>query len=465
MLSSKAPDTVLRQLETISPELLQADPAAILVLMRRLFTWGQIPKMLELRGLLLEAVSEDGGLPEEERGSLLGECDLIMSFLCYNDIEKMSLLHQSACSRMTRPAASIRTYGTYTFGSPSVLMMFHRTAGAMAQEVQAMNRAMPYYYQVTQEHGAGAELIMEAEAAFYRGDFHFAKLLNTRAEYRTAEKHQVFLQLCCSFLSMRMQLFDPQQAAPAPDEQALRRLHNATLLLTFDGIRAYCAALLDAPERIPPAFSRHQLAQLQILNPAKPMLAMIENQVYLAQGCFEQAAVRSEALLQPCLRLHYALVALHAHLQAAAAYGQLGRREQAAAALQQALDLAVPDNCVVPFAENYRLLAPLLHAPDCTAPPEFLQRIHALGEAFLSRRAALRQPPARPAVAAALSERELEIAQLAAGRATNREIAAKLFLSEGTVKQYISQIYSKLQLDGDARTKRSRLAALLKAAD
>ena len=46
-------------------------------------------------------------------------------------------------------------------------------------------------------------------------------------------------------------------------------------------------------------------------------------------------------------------------------------------------------------------------------------------------------------------------------RLSNREIAERLFLSEGSVKQYVNQIYSKLHIDGDTRTKRTRLTELL----
>lgn len=59
-----------------------------------------------------------------------------------------------------------------------------------------------------------------------------------------------------------------------------------------------------------------------------------------------------------------------------------------------------------------------------------------------------------------LSERELSLARLMAGRRTNREIAEALYLSEGTVKQYINRIYSKLQLTGSAQEKRRALIAL-----
>ena len=43
------------------------------------------------------------------------------------------------------------------------------------------------------------------------------------------------------------------------------------------------------------------------------------------------------------------------------------------------------------------------------------------------------------------------------------EIAQQLLLSEGSVKQYVKQIYSKLHIDGDTRTKRRRLNELLEA--
>ena len=72
---------------------------------------------------------------DEERGNLLGECDLIMSFLCYNDIGAMSQLHRRASSQMSRPAISIQNNGGWTFGSPSVLMMFYRGPGQLESEL------------------------------------------------------------------------------------------------------------------------------------------------------------------------------------------------------------------------------------------------------------------------------------------------------------------------------------------
>lgn len=45
-----------------------------------------------------------------------------------------------------------------------------------------------------------------------------------------------------------------------------------------------------------------------------------------------------------------------------------------------------------------------------------------------------------------LTDRELEILQLLAERRTNAEIAAQLFLSQNTVRNYVSAIFAKLQV-------------------
>ena len=68
-----------------------------------------------------------------------------------------------------------------------------------------------------------------------------------------------------------------------------------------------------------------------------------------------------------------------------------------------------------------------------------------------------------PKIAAELTEQEQRIIELLAERLSNREIAEKLFLSEGTIKQYINRIYAKLQISGDVRTKRRQLIELLSA--
>ena len=109
----------------------------------------------------------------------------------------------------------------------------------------------------------------------------------------------------------------------------------------------------------------------------------------------------------------------------------------------------------MPFVENYDILKPLL---EREIKNDLISKIIELGEAAAARSAA----GTRPAAFDVLTPREFEIVELMAQRLSNREIAEKLYLSEGSVKQYVNQIYSKLHIEGDTRTKRKHLAELLR---
>ena len=462
LLSALHPEELLERLNACPEEVLTRHPTAILVLMRRLFTWRQIPKMLQLKALLERAIAESPDMPEEERGNLLGECDLIMSFLLYNDITKMSRLHRSASRQMSRPAVTIQAGSSWTFGSPSVLMMYYRAPGELQKETHEMHECMPHYYRITNGHGLGAELVMDAEASFMQGKLREAEIGLERARAAIAGSRQENMALCCDFLELRLLRSGGRHRLDIKARaEALLARHDVVLLNMFESILAYYYALLQEPEKIPDVFRLHRLDTVNYFAPGKPMMELIENQVYLAQGEFPRVIGRSEPLLSVCGSLHYALVALHIRLQTASAYEALGNRAMARKLLVRALEDAEPDGFVLPFAENAPYLMDLYLALSRELETPFAASVCELSERWLSQQqtSGSRQEPIE--ALRELSERERSVAQLMALRKTNREIAETLFLSEGTVKQYINRIYSKLQLTGTAQEKRRALTALL----
>ena len=457
LLASLKPSKVLEMLEQCPIEVLRAHPSAILVLMRRMFTWRQIGKMMELKKILLTAIDESPELSAEDRGNLLGECDLIMSFLCYNDISAMSCLHRSAGRQMSRPALSIRNDGGWTFGSPSVLMMFHRTPGNLGKELAEMDECMPYYYKITCGHGRGAEKIMRAEASFMQGRLIDAHIELETAYTQTEANSQENMTLCCDFLMQRLSLYMDITQRYSFEERytSLLQYHNTEWINIWNAANAYYHALRGETAQIPEIFARHRLSAVNMLAPCRPMMEMIDNQVYLAQGDYAKVIGRSTELSALCAGMHYALVGLHIRLQTAAAYVELGKSEEACAWLTQAVSDAALDGFVLPFAENYSYIKPILASQTSNA---FIARIIELGEAMQQRMQNI-----RPAALAVLTEREYSIVKLIAMRLSNKEIGQKLFLSEGSVKQYVNQIYAKLHIEGSTRTKRKELAELLSA--
>lgn len=463
LLASLKPEEVLEVLNRCPVSVLKEYPLAILVLMRCMFNWKNIPKMLELKELLLASIREHPKLSEEERGNLLGECDLIQSFLMYNDISRMSQFHRSASEKMTRPAISIRSDGGWTFGSPSVLMMFHRKSGELDKELKEMNQCMPHYYKITNGHGQGAETIMSAEAHFMRGNFVDANIALEKAYTQIQGNGQESIALCCDFLAQRLSICMDIKTRNTFEERRKELLqgHNTTWVNIFDSTCAYYYAVTGQTERIPALFGAHMLSTVNFLAPGRPMMEMIENQVYLAQGEYSKVIGRNESILAMCQALHYDLVALHVQIQLLAANWKLGKTEQALDLLRRSLSQAFPDGILMPFVENYPYIEELLKGSFFGINENFLFRITRMGKEWEMRCDQLKKEEAYPPVFKVLSDRELEITELMAKHMSNKEIAQSLFLSEGTVKQYINQIYSKLQIPGDVRVKRKYLLELM----
>jgi DNA-binding NarL/FixJ family response regulator len=84
---------------------------------------------------------------------------------------------------------------------------------------------------------------------------------------------------------------------------------------------------------------------------------------------------------------------------------------------------------------------------DCSTPDLLaaIRKVHA-GGTHVSDRAASRLAE-RAIAGAALSPREIEVLKLIASGKSNKEIAAQLFVSEGTVKSHVINIHHKLGVD------------------
>lgn len=83
-----------------------------------------------------------------------------------------------------------------------------------------------------------------------------------------------------------------------------------------------------------------------------------------------------------------------------------------------------------------------------------IRKVHA-GEQWMERRATklalekmLRREAGSREVSALLTPREIDLVRMVARGLRNKEIAGKLFISEGTVKVHLHNIYDKLKVDG-----------------
>ena len=345
-------------------------------------------------------------------------------------------------------------------------MMYHRASGMADSENAEMQECMPIFYSVSDDHGSGAEHGFAADLFYERGQFDDADITNRRAWAVAKEHHQFSIMLDCDFLSMRMALLRGDYPAIKKlldaNQDWLRRERQYILLNTLDMCQAFLYALLEHPEEAPRWLQEGQLSKALVMFPAMPMLQTFYNQLLLAQGQWTALIARQEECEKLYGIYNNVMCRIWLYIQLAAALDQIGRRRAAMKELRTALELALPDGIVMPFVESCDYISIQLRElqQEGVYPEELSRMLALIGQYREGKRKILREHW-NEGEDYGLTRRELEIAQLAAQRKTNQEIAEALYLAEKTVKNQLSRIFDKLGIKGDAKNKRLELEKIL----
>jgi LuxR family maltose regulon positive regulatory protein len=126
-------------------------------------------------------------------------------------------------------------------------------------------------------------------------------------------------------------------------------------------------------------------------------------------------------------------------------------RAGALKSLSRALNMAEVEEYIRTFADGGQPVARLLgEVARIEGATEYLDRVlSAFPAGDVEGRISTKSAPRRSlTMVDSLSDRELEVLQLIAEGLTNKEIAARLYLSPGTVKVHAHNIYSKLDVSG-----------------
>ena len=448
-LSADHKEEMLQWFGNCPEEILNAHPVAMLVYARRLFTFNMRQPCTEMLDRMMHLLREDQNLSVSEKRNLFGEIEIVRSFLDYNNISAMSVHHRRACELMDRPTTAVAPTAVWGYGSPSVLTSYYRETGTLDREIDVMKEAMPYWYQLNPRQGSGAEHIFEGEACFLRGKTTDADICLNRGLYDAQRDNQLIMIFAAHFLRLRIEAFQGDLSNAAPTLQMLRDLATRSreyiLLHTADLCEAWLIALHGHDiTQIADWLAEGRLDTTRLLFPSVPLLHMTYGEVLLAQGRYT-ALIARETDERNLYRVYPTLLCeLYLEIQLAAAYEQLEKREEALEHLRTAMKLAEPDKLWMPFAENSRWIADLLREEKDGPCGEIVEQILALftdcyrvqsadpGEGFV-------QIPGQE-----LTEREMDMAKLAAQGLTNKEIAAELYLSENTIKAGMRTVFSKL---------------------
>ncbi|NLJ77580.1 MAG: hypothetical protein GX325_10055 [Peptococcaceae bacterium] len=392
-----------------------------------------------------------------ERKALLGEWMLVAAFRELPDIVKMEPIIKQAVEFIGGRCRTITPDEPFAFGLP-LMIFFSKRPGGMQAELRAMANVVQHLTTLTGVY-SGADVLFKAEWAIYRGKLAEAEPLCHQAFYLADGTNQwsvragavnqlaqiAFKRGSNKDLTYYIKALeesvghDPLSPLVSQMLQADYYSWRGLFQLTVPWINAGKIPFPDAPVWVR-AYLRY--AHLAVL------LQKEEYSRFL--GVAEVALAESQ-------KSGYLVMKIYLYLLAAIGYLKMGRRDQAFDYVQKALADARPDQIFLPIMELKGNLDDLVEKAFYTRGEEMPEEVVTEGQVIDDNwKVLIRYASESNNSPYNLTERETEVATLAAKGLSNKEIGLQLFISESTVKYHLRTVFSKLGID-----RRSKLPGLL----
>lgn len=411
---------------------------------------------LDLLLTRLERFFLSENLEEAYRSRVLGELHNVWLLAAFNSAQAMVEHAEKAVRYFAgRYSCLISSETEFTFGAVSLLYAYYNRPGRLKETVEFISGHFHILGQAVKGCGWGSESLILAEYALETGDFGAVPLHAHKAIYQARLYRQVDIELCAVFALCRLAVY---QGRPEEADRLLAQLgaltdqaHSSVLNTTAALCTAYIDCCLHRPERVP-AWLRENDSGGSFMYAGLGFPHVVTGFAALLSRESMRLEIFCDAFEQDWHLYENQLGLIAGGIFRAGARTALYGPEEGARALTAALDIAVEDGVVFPFAEQFEAVQPLLSHPCLRQryPAAFLDRIAACCRTYAE---ALERKAARHSL---LTEREQEIlVQLSRGK-RHSEIAASLYISVPTVRYHMQNIYRKLGVN-------NKLAALARA--
>lgn len=397
----------------------------------------------------------------------MGEWYLLSAFREFPDIPRMKARYLEAAKLMSAPSELFNRREPYMFGTTSMWYLFYRTPGRMMETAEELRDMLEVYDPLTGDHGAGAYELYMGEALSVQGRFDESDIYAHRAAMLSEQRQNATVTYGAALLLginaiYQSDMISLQKAIEYLETKALAYpflQHTALNTQMAETVRTYLLGLMMEPDRSA-AWARGSADVLGDLTFTNFMVKTNRITDLILKKEYKRAIASVEASLQLDSRLISLSTRNFMCVGLALCYLAMGSIPKAAEWLDQSLTLAAPDHNYTFLACFRKYLAALFLLPSIRKKHETaIAEIRALEihytKAEESRIFAMLEK--YPDQMTGLSEREREVAALAAEGLRNKEIAQRLFISEETVKSHIRSIFNKTNID-----RRSKLVDLLK---
>lgn len=397
---------------------------------------------------------------------LLGEWYLVSALSDFPDIAKMHEKYRQAEELLERPSEIFVREEPFMFGCTSMWYLFFSEPGTMIETADRFADMMQCYNRLTNGHGSGAAELYRGEAYSVQGRFGESDIEAYQAAFLSEQSGN-------STVTYGAALLLGINAIYSSDMQSLKKaidyLENKAqgyaflkgkMLNTYmvETVRGYLLGLMMETSRSA-LWTQGESDSLTDLTFTNFMVKTCRITDLLLKKEYKQAIASVETSLLMDKRLISVPTKNFMYCGLALCYMAVGRLIKASEYLDRSLTLAGQDRNYTFLACFRKYFQVLFLMPNIAKKhAKTIREIKALDINYTRADEShifsmLEEDPEW----SDLTEREREVAELAAKGLRNHEIAEKLFISENTVKHHLKIIFQKLEID-----RRSKLVDMLK---
>jgi len=407
----------------------------------------------------LQAVYEAmEGLDPRYKNQVLAEAALTRMFSVFNDAAQMVYCIKEAIRLLDGGTSCLLLQeGEFTFASPHLLYIYYKEPGKLKEIADFMASEFPSFAQIANGCGTGCEYLTLAEYTLETGDWKAAELNAYKAIYKAKTQNQISIIICANMTLIRLYIFQGKT------DKALELLHqlrdevalgnNVYLNTTLELVSGYVNACLGRYDAIPVWLQTGDMSPARFMYQGVAFNYIVFGKAVLLSKNYIKLEMLTEEFNLFFSVFHTQLGFLHNQILKAAAKYRLYGMDAGCSVLVEAIDTARKDHIILPFAEYAPGIIDMIRSiTHANLRDTFIKEILESCEQYIAN---LKRVPQN---AVSLSSREIEILSLTAEGLKRDEIALRLHLAAGTVKNHLENIYRKLEVGG-------RTAAVKKARD
>lgn len=430
---------VLKQIFSASEEILYQYPMAMLKYIFLIYTEEDAAagkEMLEQFRRRCENLEH----PVYSREHLLAEHYVLGTVLVFNDLDKVIECMDTAASLLKGEKSSIRIRkSNLTYGSPHMTYAYYNKPGIYNHIVDSFVHRFDCHVQVADGNGFGADCVAMAEYGLETGQLENVEYWANKALFKAERFDQTCMRICAYMTLGRLYIAQrrPDRARKIIKwlEGMIHEVGDSGKLCALDCAVGYLYATLGEYGNIPKWLC---IGDFDIDSSIQQRLAfnyIVYGKAVILKGDYMYLDFLTEIFEKNFRAFNYQLGYIHNYIFSAICDLNLYGVDYAVGALQKALDIALRDSIVMPFAEYYPFIGPILKSEKLNIPKPCLRKIQKLAQGGWGEKGDR-----------LLTARENEIMQCLEQGMSNGEIAGRLFISLNTVKRHIQNIYRKLDV-------------------